>query len=78
MAKPTTTIPPRGKGGRLPSYPWEEWLDGSVWEIIQGEDFDSKISSFVVTIRQAAKRHGLKVTLTTQDDRIFLQAYSPE
>jgi hypothetical protein len=21
------------------NYPWEQWLDGSIWELIEGEDF---------------------------------------
>ena len=34
-------------------FAWDEWLDGQVWELRAGEDFDAAMPA---TFRQAAKR----------------------
>jgi hypothetical protein len=40
-------------------YPWDEWLDGSVWELAPGDDFQGKPATFrSVAIGQAKKRGG--------------------
>ena len=31
--------------GAPSKYPWKEWMDGQVRQIVQGEDFDCKIIS---------------------------------
>jgi len=41
------------------TYPWDEWLDGSVWELTEGEDFTSKIPTIRMNAKvQAKKRAG--------------------
>jgi hypothetical protein len=52
-------------------YPWSEFFDGGVWQLIQGEDYDSKTKTFVVNARAQAKRRGgtLKTRLIEQDGR---------
>jgi hypothetical protein len=67
----------------LPStsrYPWNEWLDGSVWELVAGQDFKGKTSGFrSVAITHAKKRNGMVRTrvLRARDagepDRLYLQ-----
>ncbi len=39
-------------------YPWEEWLDGGVWELVRGADFTSKPSTFRATVQTQAKKRG--------------------
>jgi hypothetical protein len=39
-------------------YPWDEWLDGSPWELVPGEDFDSKTSTFRANAQIQAKKRG--------------------
>jgi hypothetical protein len=47
---------PASSGAR---YPWDEWLDGSVWELVKGEDFTSKLPTFRANAQlQARKRSG--------------------
>jgi hypothetical protein len=67
----------------LPStsrYPWGEWLDGSVWELIAGQDFEGKPSGFrSVAITHAKKRNGMVRTRVLrarepgEADRLYLQ-----
>lgn len=61
-------------------YPWDEWLDGHVWELEQGDDFTVDVKSFRATAAGAAVRSGLKVTIRelpgepNTPTRIHLQA----
>lgn len=45
----------------LARYPWDEWLDGSVWELVRGEDFQSKMATFRANAQLQAKRRGGRV-----------------
>lgn len=46
---------PAATGAR---YPWDEWLDGSVWELIRGSDFQSKTPTFRANAQLQAKKRG--------------------
>jgi hypothetical protein len=52
-------------------YPWDQVFDGDVWEVVQGEDFPSKTSTFIANARAQAKRRGGTVRSRTlvEDDR---------
>jgi hypothetical protein len=54
MAKRLDTFPTPA-GAR---YPWEEWLDGSVWELRQGQDFTAKLPTFRANAQTQAKKRG--------------------
>jgi hypothetical protein len=41
-----------------PRYPWDEWLDGSVWELEQGRDFTSKVPTFRANAQTQARKRG--------------------
>lgn len=61
-------------GGRVAKYPWDEWLDGSVWRLIGGWDFQPSAGNFRRVVYAAAKRRGLEVRTTVQDGDVILQA----
>jgi hypothetical protein len=42
-------------------YPWEQWSDGSVWEIRQGEDYDVPTENMRINIHERAKQRVMKV-----------------
>lgn len=46
---------PSATGAR---YPWDEWLDGSVWELVRGDDFNAKTATFRANAQIQAKRRG--------------------
>lgn len=61
-------------------YPWDEWLDGSVWELTPGEDFKGKPATFRASaLAQAARRDGKvrtrKVANADGDERLYLQFF---
>jgi hypothetical protein len=68
----------RTKGGGR-KYPWDEWLDGSIWLLRKDEDYSSTTLSFRATISKTAKREGKKVrSRTVKDERgegLAIQAY---
>jgi hypothetical protein len=37
-------------------YPWEQWCDGSIWEIRQGEDYDVPTENMRVNLHERAKQ----------------------
>lgn len=49
---------PAATGSR---YPWDEWLDGSVWELGRGDDFQAKPSTFRTNAQTQAKKRGGRV-----------------
>jgi hypothetical protein len=62
------------------NYPWDEWFDGSVWELTPGEDFKGKPATFRASaVAQAARRDGKvrtrKVIGPDGEERLYLQFY---
>jgi hypothetical protein len=47
-------------------YPWEEWLDGDIWQLTQDEDFDTHPLMMERIIRTRATARGAKVRLRHQ------------
>ncbi len=51
-------------GGPTPGvrrYPWDEWTDGSAWEIRRGEDYDASTENMRVNLHMRADTLGMKV-----------------
>ena len=47
----------------LPSrrYPWHEWTDGSIWEILRGEDYDVPTENMRVNLHERANHEYKRV-----------------
>lgn len=57
---------PASSGAR---YPWDEWLDGNVWELVSGEDYTAKSPTFRANAQlQAKKRSGRVRTKATESN----------
>jgi hypothetical protein len=39
-------------------YPWDEWLDGSPWELVRGDDFTSRSTTLRANAQIQAKKRG--------------------
>jgi hypothetical protein len=52
-------------------YPWDQLVDGDPWELIWGEDFTSKPSTFIANARSQAKRRGgaVRTRVLSEGDR---------
>jgi hypothetical protein len=47
-------------------YPWNEYLDGGVWELTRGEDFDCSVKSLQGAARNQAGRRSGSVRMRTR------------
>jgi hypothetical protein len=47
-------------------YPWEDWLDGDIWQLTEGDDFDTHPLMMERIIRTRATARGAKVRLRHQ------------
>jgi hypothetical protein len=42
-------------------YPYDEWLDGRIWKLLEGTDYEASLESLRACIYAAAKRRGVMV-----------------
>jgi hypothetical protein len=54
MARRLDSFPPQTRS----RYPWDEWLDGSAWELVHGEDFHSRMTTLRANAQLQAKKRG--------------------
>ena len=55
------------------NYPWDEWFDGRVWELVPGVDFTSR-TSLRARAHGAATQRGKKVSIRNMSEVVLLQA----
>lgn len=67
MARRLDALPSRNNGRAI--YPWGEWLDGSIWELTQGEDFTCALQGFRNMVHQAAHRRNLTAHIRMTGDK---------
>ena len=64
---------------RRTKYPWDQWLDGSVWELRKGSDYDIDTLSLRALAGKAAKRAGTRVRTklirNNRGESLVIQAY---
>jgi hypothetical protein len=75
MAKKLDNFPNDEFGQPNRKYAWDEWLNGEIWELTRGEDFDIRVDHFRAQAFTNAKRRGMKLRTNVTDERIILQAY---
>jgi hypothetical protein len=63
--------------GKYTKHPWDEWFDGQLRELEFGVDFFTGTKSFYQNVRQAAARYKVRVLVTTQGDRVYVQKVNP-
>jgi hypothetical protein len=54
-------------------YPWDQWLDGQIWQITRGEDFDISTESMRVRLYPAAKARGGSIRTNVKGSTITFQ-----
>jgi glycine cleavage system aminomethyltransferase T len=71
MARTLDAFP---EGSGRGSYPWNEWLDGKIWELEAGVDFTVKLDSFKGAALAAARtREGKLRTAKVGDKKLVIQ-----
>ena len=72
-------FPSRTNIGRPVGSKYDRYLDGSIWELVQGADFDNEPSQFIRAIRQHANSRrglGLKAMIGKDGRSVIVQARS--
>jgi hypothetical protein len=65
----------RGSGAHRPEkYPFDEWFDGNVYELVEGEDFEAKRSTLATVIHNAATKREMIVATRMTQDGLAIQA----
>jgi len=62
-----------GAGGRS-KYDWDTILDGTTWELVEGEDFTCGTGSFRSAVIGAAKKRSLTVRTQIKGDSVIVLA----
>lgn len=81
MAKVLQEMPKisRAGGGRKGSkYPLDEWFDGNVRELVEGEDYECKKESLINMLHGKAATQGVKIHTVKTEDGFALVAFTPE
>lgn len=60
--------------GRGRAYPWDDWLNGNIWKLAQGEDFEANMSNFRALVYLKAQDRNLTVRTQVSAPYFFLQA----
>ncbi|HET9132391.1 MAG TPA: hypothetical protein VFO86_15655 [Terriglobia bacterium] len=61
-------------------YPWDEWLNGQIWVLRQGEDFEVVPANFASSAKAYGDRHEHIAAVNTdvKDGEVILQAVLAE
>lgn len=67
---------PLNRLGPRPTYPWGDWLDGQVWELVPGVHFQVTTISFRGAARAWARRRRMRVSvMETSVGTVCVQAF---
>lgn len=72
MAVRLDSFPVRKPGPQV-TYPWDMWLNGSVWQATQGDDFTCSVQGFASSVYMNARRLGKRVRVTYDDSTVTFQ-----
>ena len=56
------------------TYDWKLFLNGKVWQLVQGEDFKCKVTTFATMARKQARIANLSLRTSTEGKTFTLQA----
>ena len=63
--------------GRKGSYEWDKLLDGGIYQLEHGKDFDAKPETVIALARAAAKKAGKKLKASKVEGGVVIQAIAP-
>lgn len=78
MAEVVGTFDQKIVSGKRGIYPWDEWLDGRIWKLTKGVDFQCKLDSFRMACVYAAANRGVKLRLQRRGEVVTIQANGSE
>ena len=70
MARKVKEMPVSHRASR---YPWDEWMDGNIWELSPGKDFECSLPSMRQQVYQAAANAELSATTREHEGKLYIQ-----
>jgi hypothetical protein len=61
------------RNGNEEGYPYDQWLDGQVWKLIKGTDFNCGVKSMRVNLYNAARGRKIKIKTDLGSDYLIVQ-----
>jgi len=55
-------------------HDWNAWLDGQIWVLTEGVDFDSKATSFRTSAMKQAGNRNKQLRFNVDGNKVYLQA----
>lgn len=71
MAEVVSAFPKTAVGSK---YPWSEWMNGQVWKLTKGIDFNCTVESFTTGCHYAAKVSGKRAKTRRDGDTVYVCA----
>lgn len=66
--------PPVKGPGRPDKYPYDDWFDGKIREVVSGKDYDCKSTTIYWCLKRAARVRGLSIQVyETNQSRVVFQ-----
>lgn len=59
-------------------YDWDTLLDGTIYQMTEGEDFDCKVNTLTTLLRDRAKKRGKRVQISVGEGVVTFQATNLE
>lgn len=72
MAERLDKFPEPAANSNVWKYPWKDWLDGGIWRLVKGEDFDVSSESMRVQSILAGRRRNMAVRTQVVDERTLV------
>lgn len=74
MAKVVNELPSDQKR----RYPWDQWLDGQVWELTKDVDYSVTMAIMRSLVYTTCKHRGLAVKICVRGNQMYIQASKKE
>lgn len=79
MAMPANRHKEKPDGKRhAATYPWERWFRKKQFTLMHGQHFQCTLSGMTINIRQAARRHGVRVRIEQGWAELHVTVKGPE
>lgn len=67
---------PKECGPKKIKYDWDRWLDGNIWKLKKGTDFNCRVDSMRLYFYTKCRMENLKGKTQLHGDSIWVQAIS--
>jgi hypothetical protein len=67
---------PKNRGRKISRYPWKVWFKKKILKLLRGKDYECMDHGMHSNVVQAAKRHGVKVSLSVGDGSVTVRVLS--